>query len=225
MVEKTKETKKVEEPKKVEKEAEKPTKNSSTQSIVIAVLITLLVCVVLTVGILLLTGVLKFGETGGRPTEQNNISSNTEPTNKPSDGRAGTTPGGVTCYSDTRAQIYDLEFCLPKNFEEGDRGKDGAWTYNLLNDDGWAEVHAYFMKSSRTPTQFINYLSSNLKVVDQNYTVNGTTWVRAEAGDYMEAFAAQSGDYLYAVFYSIKLDSDTTKEAWKMIPETLVITE
>ena len=230
---KNSETKKPKEAETAKNKAEVKESKSQTQTIVIAVLATALVCVVLTIVILALTGVIRFGNSDAglppgndmgqnRPTEiegttQNGKTESGEPVS------AGTTKGGVTCYDKTRVQVYDLEFCLPEDFEEGDKAKDGAYTYNLVDDDGWAEVHVYFMKTSRTPTQFINYLSSSLKVTDQNYTVNGTTWVRAEAGDYMQAFATKSDDYLYGVFYSIKLDSDETSEAWQMIPKTLVL--
>ena len=212
-----------------------PAKNQ-TQSIVIAVLATAIVFILIIFGVLLATGVIKFGN--DMATDPNHAISNTEPTDNnsyntgnsgksstssKSPSSAGTTENGAECYNGTRVQVERLEACLPRNFTEGNRANDGAYTYNLTNDDGWAEVHAYFLKTSRTPTQFINYLSSNLKVTNQNYTVNGITWVRAEAGDYMQAFATKSGDYLYAIFYTIKLDSDSTREAWKMIPQTITL--
>lgn len=204
--------------------------NDSNKNIVIAVLATLLT-ITLILLILFLTGVLKFGSDTSHPgAGASNYPSETIPDpNRKTDttgaetGGADTTPGGVTCYDDARAQVMNLEFCLPSDFRKGSKANDGSYVYNLVDDDGWAEVRVYATKSQQSPTQFINNLSSNLKVTNKNYSINGTTWVRAEASNNMLAFATKSGDYLYAVLYTIKLDSDDTYEAWDMIPKTLYV--
>ncbi len=207
------------------------TSSDSGKTIAIAVLSTLL-AVVLIILVLCLTGVIKFGggdDRQGISGASNYPNSTSTGTNGGRDSdpepTGGTTAGGVTCYDETRAQVMNLEFCLPDDFKEGGKVNDGSYAYNLVDDDGWAEVRVYATKSQQSPTQFISNLSSNLKVTNKNYSVNGTTWVRAEASDNMLAFATKSGDYLYAVLYTIKLDSDDASEAWDMIPKTLTLAE
>lgn len=232
MAKDTKETKSKTAAKTTSKEtAGTKTANDSGKNVAIAVLATLLT-VVLILLVLCLTGVIKFGGDDNRQnvpgTSDYPSGTTADPTGKPDSNpepTAGTTAGGVTCYDKTRAQVVNLEFCLPDDFREGGKVNDGAYAYNLVDDDGWAEVRVYATKSQQSPTQFINNLSSNLKVTNKNYSVNGTTWVRAEASDNMLAFATKSGDYLYAVLYTIKLDSDDAREAWNMIPRTLTIAE
>lgn len=217
---------------KPKQEVKAPEVKNNNQAIIIAVLATALVCVILVFVILALTGIIRFGGNEPRPNEPggyaptsvdepNPQGTNTTPTdNTP----AGTTAGGVTCYEDTRVQVGKLEFCLPNEFEYG-AASDGAYNYNLVDDDGWAEVKVYAEKSSQTPTQFITNLSDNLKVTNQNYTINGTTWVRAEAGDYMLALSTKKDNLLYTIFFTIKLDSDNTDEAWSKILSTPVFVE
>ncbi len=213
-------------------DSSEPQAKTNTQTIVIAVLSTVLVCFVVVFAILLVTGVIKFGDGGNsnvirddsssqRANKRGNRSDDPKPTDE---GGAGTAKNGVTCYDDTRAQVGKLEFCLPSDFEQGSADK-GVYTYNLVDDDGWAEVKVYNTKSSSSPTQYISKLSSNLKVTDQNYTVNGVTWVRAEASDNMLAFATKKNGAIYAVLLTVKLESDNTKSAREMIPETLTFVE
>ena len=200
---------------------------SNAQAIVIAILTTIIGCIIVVLGVLVATGVIQFSN---NDTSEATISTSgkAEPSSDDTkngkhrgDGgsTAGTTKGGVTCYDDTRVQAGKLEFCLPDDFQFG-AASDGVYSYNLTDDEGWAEVKVYVEKTSKTPTQVITNLSSNLKVTNQNYTVNGTTWVRAEAGDYMLALSTKHGDSIYTIFYTIKLDSDDTREAWKMILTT-----
>ena len=214
---------------KVTKDTAKETK-SSNQSIIIAVLATALVCIVLVIVVLALTGVLRIGKNDSGETSNTsttttvNSGDSTEPTEEPKDdspSTAGVTPGGVTCYNDTRVQAGKLEFCLPKHFGYGEAGGEVS-SYILEDDEGWAEVKVYVKQTQQSPTQFITNLSPNLKVTNQNYKVNDVTWVRAEAGDYMLALATKHDGYIYAIFYSIKLDSDSTTKAWDMILETPV---
>ena len=88
---------------------------ASTQSIVIAVLATVLVCLVLVFGVLLASGVIKLGNSGYTP------GSGTEPTKVDMNGgkTGGTTTGSkiinnpnqrVTAKDSTLASVKDLEF-------------------------------------------------------------------------------------------------------------------
>ena len=51
-------------------------------------------------------------------------------------------------------------------------------------------------------------------------TNNGLIWVQGETGNIL-AYATKLDGKVYAVIYTVKLDSDTTSEAMSMIPKTL----
>lgn len=230
----TKETKKQSEStttnnKTKEESAVTPASKTSAQPIVIAVLSTVLICAILAVVILFATGTIRISggnSTGNSATTDAGSTGGNAPKNEQKNDTtpAGTTVGGVTCYDDTRVQVGNLEFCLPDDFKYG-ATSGGVYSYNLVDDDGWAEVKVYAEKTSQTPTQFITNLSSNLKVTNQNYTLNGATWVRAEAGDYMLALSTRKGELVYTIFFTVKLDSDDTREAWNKILTTPVFVE
>ena len=212
-------------PKKPKDHPKPPKPKSNIQAIIIAILSTIIACLVLTLGILMITGVIKF----------NNKDSNNDPINTPivqpndtptqNNSNVDAPISIVACYDETKVQIHKLEFCLPDDFIGGSKSDDGAYTYTLVDDDGWAQVKVYYQKTTRTPSEFISYLSNSLKIVNQSYVVNGTTWVQAETDNYMQAFATKSDDYIYAILYSIKWGSEETREAWHMIPKTITITK
>lgn len=199
----------------------------TNQSVVIAVLATALGCFVLVFGVLLATGVIKFnsstapGDPGWGTTEQNGKS------NRPAEG--GSTAQNniiknpnkkVTVKNSTLATVKDLEFYLPDDFEAGGKNDDGAYTYNLVDDDGWAQVLVYAEKSNLTPEKFLMKISPYLDITDTNYVMNGTNWVVGENANAL-AYATELDGMVYAVYYSVKLDSDATAEAMQMIPKTL----
>ena len=208
------------------KEAE-PTKTTgaSTQSIVIAVLATVLVCMVIVFGVLLASGVIKFGSNdlgngGAEPTKIDNTG----------DKKAGGATTGskiinnpnqrVTVKDSTLANVKDLEFYLPDDFKAGGKNNDGAYTYNLVDDDGWAQVLVYAEKSNLTPEKYLMKIGPYLDITDKNYMMNGAHWVVGENANSL-AYATELDGMIYAVYYSVKLDSDETSEAMQMIPKTL----
>ena len=202
-----------------------PTTNSN-QSVVIAVLVTVIVCIVIVFGVLLATGVIKFGGNTDRDLPMNDTTGQTS-------GDTEKKPGGstskkiidnpnkkVAVKDSTPVNVKDLEFYLPDDFELGGKNNDGAYTYNLVDDDGWAQVLVYAEKSNLTPEKYLMKVSPYLDITDTNYEMNGTTWVEAENGNAL-AYATELDGMIYAIYYSVKLDSDETAEAMQMIPKTL----
>ena len=217
-------------PKETEKtiSAEKPVGvKSSTQSVVIAVLITIIVCFVLVFGILLATGVIKFGSDSGAPgnTEVGQIKDgkadpNGKKTGGSNDDAIVSNPNPKVRVNGKLVSVKDLEFYLPNKFEAGGKNDDGAYTYNLVNDDGWAQVLVYAEKSNLSPEKFLMKISPYLDITDDDYEMNGTEWVVGENASAL-AYATELDGMIYAVYYSVKLDSDATSEAMQMIPKTL----
>lgn len=118
-------------------------------------------------------------------------------------------------------EIKNLEFSLPYAFSPAtNNGQNGVYVYNLTNDDGWADVKVYVDESGLSAEKYLLNLSPALKVVDDDYEVSGTNWVKAESGS-MVGYATKLDDEVYAIIYGIKLDSDTTDRAMEMLPETL----
>ncbi len=214
--------------KKVAPKETEPTKDNkaSTQSIVIAVLATALVCLVLVFGVLLASGVIKFNNSGDMP------GGGTEPAkvDNPNGSKTGGATIGskiinnpnqrVTVKDGTLASVKDLEFYLPDDFKAGGKNNDGAYTYNLVDDDGWAQVLVYAEKSNLTPEKYLMKITPYLDITDEDYVMNGTHWVVGENGNAL-AYATELDGMIYAVYYSVKLDSDDTSEAMQMIPKTL----
>ena len=200
---------------------------SNNQSIIIAVLATVLVCFILVFGILLATGVIRFSGDNDTPDKNG--------TNLPGDDRGSgdkRTSGTdtrklidnpnkrVTVKDSTLVSVKDLEFYLPDDFQAGGKNDNGAYTYNLVDDDGWAQVLVYAEKSSLTPEKYLMKISPYLDITDTNYRMNGTTWVVGENANAL-AYATELDGMIYAVYYNVKLDSEETGEAMQMIPKTL----
>ncbi|MBR2996918.1 hypothetical protein IKF33_00555 [Candidatus Saccharibacteria bacterium] len=118
-------------------------------------------------------------------------------------------------------EIKNLEFSLPYAFSPAmSNGQNGIYVYNLTNDDGWADVRVYVNKSYLSAERYMLSLSSTLEVVDDDYEVSGTSWIKAENGS-MVGYATKFDDEVYVIIYGVKLDSDTTDRAMEMLPETL----
>ena len=213
------------------KEAEnaKPagTTGASTQSIVIAVLATALVCLVLVFGVLLASGVIKFGSNdtmsgnGGGDSAKLENPSDKKTSNSTSSNKIVNNPNQkVTVKDSTLVSVKDLEFYLPDEFKAGGKNDDGAYTYNLVDNDGWAQVLVYAEKSNLTPEKYLMKIIPYLDITDTDYVMNGTHWVVGENANAL-AYATELDGMIYAVYYSVKLDSGETSEAMQMIPKTL----
>ena len=202
-----------------------PTTNSS-QSVIIAVLATVIVCIIIVFGVLLATGVIKFGANTDRDLPMNDTTGQTpndtekNPGNSTSKKIIDNPNKKVAVKNSTPVNVKDLEFYLPDDFELGGKNNDGAYTYNLVDDDGWAQVLVYAEKSNLTPEKYLMKISPYLDITNTNYEMNGTTWVEAENGNAL-AYATELDGMIYAIYYSVKLDSDETAEAMQMIPKTL----
>lgn len=203
------------------------TKTNNTQAIVIAVLTTVIVCVVIVFAVLMAMGVIKFGGgdsgSGATPVESGGTGSSNSGNSTDNDsGRklVENTYPFVSVDDSIAAIVGDLTFYLPDEFDVGGKNADGAFTYNLTDDDGWAQVVVYAEKSDLTPQEFLLKIGPTLDITDMNYQMNGTTWVQGENANSL-AYATRLDDKIYAVYYSVKLDSDATAEAMQMIPKTL----
>lgn len=239
--------KKKEAPKSKEAEKSTPVKTeapktgsskSNGQTIAIVILSAVLVFVILIFTVLSLTGVIKFGggnepqvaeqqdsddrddhKNDGRDSDAEPIDDNVD--YSPQKGDIISNPNKQVKESNaTLVHVGDLEFYLPRQFKYGGKNKDGAMTYNLEDDDGWASVSVYAEKSSLSPARYLNKVSSYLEVTDTDYRMNGTSWVQAETGSTL-AYATKLDGKVYAVYYAVKLDSDATSKAMQMIPKTL----
>lgn len=215
----------------VKKEIVQPSSNN--KNVIIAVLATVLGCLVLMFAILAATGVIKFGGTSDGSGSTSNTGGKNDDTGKTNGGN--TANGGGTTQTDddiinnpnrrvsvngTLVEVDELSFYLPSQFESGGKNSDGAYTYNLTDDDGWAQVLVYSEKSSKTPQEFLLSKSPYLDITDDDYEMNGTEWVEGETGS-MLAYATELDGRNYAIIYAVKLDSDATSEAMSMIPKTL----
>ena len=205
--------------------------NKNTQSVVIAVLATVIVCAVIVFVVLIATGVIKFGggDNGSGTTSGGSSTSSDSGGSSGSGGSAGESGGRKLVENTyplarvndaTAAIVGELTFYLPDDFDAGGKNSDGAFTYNLNDDDGWAQVLVYAEESDLSPQDFLMRIGPTLEITDMNYPTNGTTWVQAENGTSL-AYATRLEDKIYAVYYVVKLDSDDTAEAMQMIPKTL----
>ena len=206
------------------KKTDKPdTQSNNNKNIVIAVLATALTCVIITIAVLLCTGVIKFGASSGvNEQEASKISHHNKNDGeyKHGDDILIDNPYDRVKVDGNLVEVDDLEFYLPYAFEAGGKNNDGAYTYNLTDDDGWAQVLVYAEKSSLSPEKFLNKISPYLDVTDDDYEINGTEWVQAENASAL-AYATKLNGKIYAVYYSVKLDSEATGKAMQMIPKTL----
>ena len=205
--------------------------NKNTQSVVIAVLATVIVCAVIVFVVPIATGVIKFGggDNGSGTTSGGSSTSSDSGGSSSSGGSAGESGGRKLVENTyplarvndaTAAIVGELTFYLPDDFDAGGKNSDGAFTYNLNDDDGWAQVLVYAEESDLSPQDFLMRIGPTLEITDMNYPTNGTTWVQAENGTSL-AYATRLEDKIYAVYYVVKLDSDDTAEAMQMIPKTL----
>ena len=205
--------------------------NKNTQSVVIAVLATVIVCAVIVFVVLIATGVIKFGgRNSGSGTMSGGSSTSSDSGGSSGSGGSVGESGGRKLVENTyplarvndatAAIVGELTFYLPDDFDAGGKNSDGAFTYNLNDDDGWAQVLVYAEESDLSPQDFLLKISPTLEITDMNYPMNGTTWVQAENGTSL-AYATRLEDKIYAVYYVVKLDSDDTAEAMQMIPKTL----
>lgn len=206
---------------------EKTAEKGSGQAIAIIILSAILVFAVLTFTVLALTGVIKFGDNNNSETSQTETNSKEDHGRRRHHDNDGDDDDTLIDNPHTRVtakgnlvEVDDLEFYLPYAFKAGGKNKDGAYTYNLENDDGWAQVLVYAERSSLSPERFINKISDYLDITDDDYEMNGTEWVQAENANAL-AYATKLGGKIYAIYYSVKLDSDATGEAMQMIPKTL----
>lgn len=213
---------------KTEPRENKNTSNSDNgKTVAIAVLATALCCFVIVFAILAATGVIKFGGTGNEAPGISADGGGTTPGGKTEKPQTGPSDDGIidNPYSRVRvngflAEVDDLEFYLPKEFEAGGKNQDGAYTFNLTDDDGWAQVVVYAEETSLSPSSYLLKKSPYLDITDDDYEMNGTDWVQGENGS-MLAYATELDGKVYAIIYSVKLDSDATSEAMSMIPKTL----
>ena len=205
--------------------------NKNTQSVVIAVLATVIVCAVIVFVVLIATGVIKFGGgNSGSGTMSGGSSTSSDSGGSSGSGGSAGESGGRKLVENTyplarvndatAAIVGELTFYLPDDFDAGGKNSDGAFTYNLNDDDGWAQVLVYAEESDLSPQDFLIRIGPTLEITDMNYPMNGTTWVQAENGTSL-AYATRLEDKIYAVYYVVKLDSDDTAEAMQMIPKTL----
>ncbi len=205
------------------------------QTIVIIILAGVLVFTAIVFAVLFATGVIKVGNSDRTVTERfdrdddddfddDDRGGRKRRRNDSDDSEKGNTIDNpnpqVKEDNATKVHVGDLEFYLPRQFKYGGKNKDGAMTYNLEDDDGWASVSVYSERTSLSPSEYLNKISSYLDITDQNYQMNGTTWVQAETASTL-AYATKLDGKIYAVYYAVKLDSDTTGKAMQMIPKTL----
>ena len=213
---------------KVEPRDDKSTGSSDTgKTVAIAVLATALCCFVITFAVLAATGIIRFGGAESGAPGISTGGGDVVPGNKPEGPQTSSSDDGIVVNPNPRvkvngvlAEVEDLEFYLPDEFEAGGRNQDGAYTFNLTDDDGWAQVVVYVEDTSLSPESYLLKKSPYLDITDDDYEMNGTEWVEAENAS-MLAYATELDGKVYAVIYSVKLDSDATSEAMSMIPKTL----
>lgn len=201
--------------------------NDTSRIVTIAVLATALCCFVITFIVLAATGVIRFGSDdgvvpgtivdGGDVTPSGKTE---KPQTSSSDDEIIANPNPRVKANGVLVEVEDLEFYLPRGFENGGKYDDGAYTFNLVDDDGWAQVMVYAEKTSLSPSDYLLRQSPFVDITDDDYEMNGTEWVQGENAAIL-AYATELDGKVYAVIYSVKLDSDTTSEAMSMIPKTL----
>lgn len=207
--------------------------NGSGKTLAIIILASVLVFMAIVFTVLFATGVIKVGSNDGQVAEKTDFDDDDSDDNNRGSHRRkhnddDTEKGDIIDNPNpqvkednaTLVRVGELEFYLPRQFEYGGKNKDGAMTYNLEDDDGWASVSVYSERSSLSPAAYLNKVSSYLEVTDNDYQMNGTTWVQAETASTL-AYATKLDDKVYAVYYAVKLDSDATAKAMQMIPKTL----
>ena len=211
----------------------KKNNNDKGKTIAIAVLSTVVGCFIIVLAVLLCTGVIKFSDPNdgagdisdsshhdGRD-DGDDCKRHKRVVKDEKDGSIDNPYPEVTVNGATMAEVDDLRFYLPSHFKAGGKDKNtGAYVYNLTDDDGWAQVSVYAEKSSLSPERYLNKISDYLDITDDDYEINGTTWVQGENANAL-AYATKLGDKIYAVYYVVRLDSDASAEAMQTIPKTL----
>ena len=117
-------------------------------------------------------------------------------------------------------EVGDFEFYLPKDFEAARGNGNGRFVYNLMDNDGWADVKVYAEKTTAELMSYMQKKDSLLRLTDATYYMNGTSWVEMQSGSSV-AYGTRLGDTVYMVVLNIKLESDATDEASQMIPKTI----
>ena len=207
-------------------------KGVQKQTIAITVLATVLVCVAAFIGIGLGTGMIKFGGEANT-NEANTTDTNTTATATPEasatpvatddtgDGKLIKNPNKQVTTNGTLVKAGALQFYLPKAFTLG-KNSEGEQIYNLTDGDGWADARVYFEKSNKDARDYLLAKNPNLSISSDALVVSGWSWSTANAAKGgIRAWATNYGDYVYAVILTVKLDSNETNEAARMIPKTL----
>lgn len=117
-------------------------------------------------------------------------------------------------------EVGDFEVYIPIKFRAAKGNGNGKYIFNLMNDDGWADVKIYAEKTSSDLLDYIAKKDSLLELTNSTYYMNGTSWVEMESGTSV-AYGTRLGDTVYVVILNVKLESDTTGEAEQMIPKTI----
>ena len=215
-------------------EVAKTESKGTGKTVAIVILSGVLIFSIIVFVVLFATGVIKFNGSNDGPIAEKTDDNNDEPkdndgkvhrkSSDDDDAKKGDTIDNPYAQAkeedETLVHVGDLEFYLPEEFEAGGKNKDGAYTYNLTDDDGWAQVLVYAEYSSLSPSAYLHNISSSLEVTNRDRWIKGTSWTQAENANCL-AFATKLDGKIYAVYFAVKLDSDATDEAMKMIPKTL----
>ena len=217
-------------------------KTSQKQTVIISVLATVLGCVVIFLVIAFATGMIGFNNNG----QANNMAgggADGGDTSADGSGDHGSSGGQadngsqlidnpnpkVEVKTGNKVSVGNLEFYLPKHFEMGSQaggGTESETVYNLVNDDGWADVRIYVEKTNKDARDYLLSKNSRFEIDQDAWVINGWSWSTASAAKGgIQAWATNYGDYVYAIILTVKLESDQSNEAAMMIPKTLYFTK
>ena len=176
------------------KESAKSSAVSKSQ-IIIAVLATILVCVGVFLAIAFGTGMVKFSgqNDGDNSAEVSNPDSTDTPSETPAEtkkpsatpismadsGQTYDNPNPKVKINGRKVSVKGLEFYLPNNFIEATKAggsDDLAVTYNLTDDDGWADVKIYVKKTGKDARDFLLEKSPKLTFEQDALVMNGWSW-------------------------------------------------
>ena len=175
------------EPEKPAKKTEGEVKKNNTngKTIAIAILSAVIGCIIIVLAVLLCTGVIEFNDPDDG-TDDPYGSSHHDRRDDGDDGKRQKrtdsddkddlidNPYPEVTAEGTVAEVDDLKFYLPSEFEFGGKNKQGAYTYNLTDDDGWAQVLVYAERTSLSPEAYLNKISDHsLDITDDDYEING----------------------------------------------------
>lgn len=215
-------------------------KTSQKQIVIISVLATVLGCVVIFLIIAFAMGMIKFnsndGQAGGDATS-GIVAGGGSGANGGSNGGSVDNGGQlidnpnpkVEVKTGNKVSVGNLEFYLPKHFKKGSEAGGGSElevVYNLVDDDGWADVRIYVEKTGKDARDYLLSKNSRLTIEQDAWVINDWSWSTAYAAEgAIQAWATNYGDYVYAIILTVKLDSDQSNEAVMMIPKTLYFTK